>query len=79
MDIVQTFELDTLLSLNESGLYNLKGARVSILKIDGTKIDGIITGFGLATNNPHLICSFKIDQSYINLLSIKTIQVYKSH
>ena len=75
MDFNQTFDFNSLLSLSEIALNKLKGTHVLINKTDETIINGTITGFGLATNAPHLICSFQINNCiYVNFQSIKSMK-----
>lgn len=69
------YTLDALLSLNNNEILSFKGKNLEITTCDEKVICGVVTGFGLATNSPHLVCSIEVNGCGIYIQKIKKLVV----
>ena len=69
------YNLSDLLSFDNDTFFNLKGHQVKIKTTNDEVIDGAVTGFGLAANQPYLVCSIKIGNTDISLQAITQLTI----
>ena len=70
------YDLTEFLSLDNDIVLNFKGRYTDILTVNGEIISGTATGFGLATNPPHLVCSIEINgYRHIPFQTISKIEI----
>lgn len=55
------YNLEELLALENNTILCFKGKELEINTRDGKYISGVVTGFELAANPPHLVCSITIN------------------